>query len=85
MRTTVNIDDHLLEWAKEVAKVRDMSLGELVDQALQRLLTDPLPADGPELPVFEGEDRGLHPGIDPTSNRSLFDAADDLAAVLRLR
>jgi len=30
----------------------------------------------PRLPVYRGKG-GLLPGIDPTSNRSLFDAADN--------
>ena len=79
VRTTVNIDDRLLEWAKDVAKERDVTLGDLVDEALQRLLMDPRRDEGPELPVFQGEDLGMHPGIDPSSNRSIFDAMDDPA------
>ena len=76
MRTTVNIDDRLLEWAKDVAREREVTLGDLVDEALQRLLMDPLHDEGPDLPVFNG-DRGVMPGIDLTSNRSMFDAMDD--------
>ena len=76
MRTTVNIDDRLLEWAKDVARQRDLTLGDLLDEALQRLLMQPLHEDGPPLPVFQGE-RGVMPGIDLDSNRSMFDALDD--------
>ena len=77
MRTTVNIDDRLLEWAKGVAKEREVSLGDLVDEALQRLLMTPRDTEGPDLPVFQGGG-GVMPGVDLTSNRSMFDAADDL-------
>ena len=76
MRTTVNIDDRLLEWAKEVAKERSVSLGDLVDEALQRLLMTPHQDEGPELPVFQGGG-DVMPGIDLSSNRSMFDAMDD--------
>jgi hypothetical protein len=78
MRTTVNIDDRLLEWAKEVAKERAVTLGDLVDEALQRLLMTPHPEEGPELPVFPGGGEVL-PGVDLTSNRSMFEALDDPA------
>ena len=77
MRTTVNIDDRLLEWAKEAARERRLTLGELVDEALQRLLMQPAAESDPDLPVFQG-DRGVMPGIDLSSNRSMFDAMDDL-------
>ncbi len=80
VRTTVNIDDRLLEWAKDVARQREMTLGDVLEEALQRLLMQPPHQDGPPLPVFEGKDRGMQPGIDPSSNRSMFDAMDDPTA-----
>jgi hypothetical protein len=79
VRTTVNIDDRLLEWAKDVAKEREITLGDLLDQALQRLLLEPLDDDdGPELPVFQGGGEVM-PGVDLSSNASMFDAMDDPA------
>ena len=62
-----------------MAREREVTLGDLVDEALQRLLMQPPHNDGPPLPVFQGEDLGLHPGIDPSSNRSMFEAADNPA------
>jgi hypothetical protein len=78
VRTTVNIDDRLLEWAKDVAKERKVTLGDLLDEALQQLLTDPLHDEGPELPVFQGGG-DVMAGVDLNSNRSMFDALDDPA------
>ena len=78
MRTTVNIDDRLLEWAKDVAREREVTLGDLLDEALQRLLMAPLHDEGTDLPVFQGGG-GVMPGIDLSSNRSMFDAMDDPA------
>lgn len=78
MRTTVNIDDHLLEWAKSIARGRQLTLGAVIDEALQRHCSDPLGAAEPELPVFQGPDLGMQAGIDPNSNRAMLDAADDL-------
>jgi hypothetical protein len=78
VRTTVNIDDRLLEWAKDVARQRELTLGDLLDEALQRLLMAPLHDEGPDLPVFQGGG-GVMPGIDLSSNQSMFDALDDPA------
>jgi hypothetical protein len=76
VRTTVNIDAQLLDWAKDVARQRNVTLGDLFDEALERHLARPLHTDGPELPIFQGES-GVMPGVDLNSNRSMFDALDD--------
>jgi hypothetical protein len=78
----VNIDDRLLEWAKDVARREGVTLGDVVEEALQRHLTHPQKGVGPPLPVFQGE-QGVRPGIDLDSNRSMFEALDDPADVLR--
>jgi Ribbon-helix-helix protein, copG family len=75
VRTTVTIDDHLLERAKERARERGLTLGDVVEASLLRYLALPAPSPGPPLPVFQGGG-GLLPGIDPSSNASMFDAAD---------
>ncbi len=74
----MNIDDRILEWAKDVARQRDLTLGEVVDEALQRLLMQPRAETGPPLPVFQGKS-GVRPGVDLTSNRSMYEAMDDPA------
>ena len=78
MRTTVNIDDGLLETAKRRAKESGLTLGDFINAALQYYagLEVPDPTTYPPLPVFR-RGKGLKPGIDPTSNESLFDAAGD--------
>lgn len=83
MRTTVNIDDKLLEFAKERAHERHLTLGQMVEEALQVYLMTPLVEEYPELPVFDGG--GYLPGIDPTSNRSLYDAMDEGEPLVKLR
>ncbi len=75
MRTTVTIDDRLLDRAKDRAAERGATLGEVVEASLQAFLAQPRPGPGPELPVFTGGG-GFLPGIDPTSNASMFEAAD---------
>lgn len=78
----MNIDDRLLEWAKELARQEGVTLGDVVEEALQRHLTTPLSHDGPPLPVFHPKNPGMLPGIDPSSNRSMFEALDDPADLL---
>lgn len=77
MRTTVAIDDELLESARRRAAARGKTLGQLVEDALRRELaaSDP-PAARPEVPVFRGG-TGAHPGIDLTSNRALHEVLDE--------
>lgn len=77
MRTTVAIDDEVLAAAKQRARDRDETLGQVVEAALRRALSDQgAPADSPAIPVFTGG-TGPRPGIDLTSNRALHEALDD--------
>jgi hypothetical protein len=77
MRTTLSISDELLTAAKRRARERGQTLGELVDEALQRELSDARPhGEAPPVPVFQGG-TGPRPGIDLSSNRGLLEALDD--------
>ena len=80
MKTTLDIQDDLLAEAKARAAHERSSLTALIEDGLRLRLRRPqrgTPANkAPHLPVYRGKG-GLLPGIDPTSNRSLFDAADD--------
>jgi hypothetical protein len=78
MKTTLNIDDRLLAEAKAAAAKEQSTLTRLVEEGLtlrlrkggsraRRGLRD--------LPIYLGKG-GLHTDIDPASNKSLFDAAD---------
>lgn len=78
MRTTVDLPDELLRRARQRAAEEDTTLTSLLADGL-RLRLDP--------PVISSQRRrrlpvsrlggGLHPWIDPASNASLLDAADD--------
>jgi Ribbon-helix-helix protein, copG family len=76
MRTTISVDDHLLEGARRRARERGQTLGQLIEDALRRELAPRDESVAPEVPVFRGKG-GLRPGIDPTSNRSLWEALDE--------
>ncbi len=81
MKTTLDIDDVLLRNAKVLAAQQGSSLTRLIEDGLRlRLSARPASVRGArvaKLPVSRGKG-GLRPGIDPTSNRSMFDAADDI-------
>lgn len=74
MRTTVNIEEHLLQQARELATRRRQSLGHVVDDALRVLLArDGASSATVELPAYGGS--GLRPGVD-------LEDKDALAALL---
>lgn len=66
VRTTVNIDDHLLAEAKVVAARSHRSLGAVIEDALRFLFTERAGEASPRprvvLPTDGGS--GLQPGID---------------------
>lgn len=75
MRTTLAIDDALLERAKKRASGRGITLGEYVSEAVREHLVRPEPAPiAVTLPVFDGG--GLRAGLDPSSNRALYEVLD---------
>jgi hypothetical protein len=77
MRTTVSISDDLLAAARHRARERGQTLGEVVEAALRRELSDAEPrGERPDVPVFRGGS-GPRPGIDLTSNRALLEALDE--------
>ena len=79
MRTTLDIDDRLLIRAKTAAVRRRTRLTRLSEEGLRHCLKKPATRPfGPfkPLPVFKGGS-GFRPGIDPLSNRSIYEAADD--------
>lgn len=73
MRTTVSIDDDLLDRAKELAVRRRTALSSLVEDGLRVLLARSENAEEPaaavELPVYGGS--GLQPGVDLEDKESL--------------
>lgn len=77
MRTTITIDDRLLELAKHRAHESHTTLGQVVEHALQRLLISEAPnVETPPISFIAGQG-GLGPGVDPRSNSSLYDAMDE--------
>ena len=78
MKTTLDIQDDLLARAKALAAHERSSLTALIEDGLRLRLRKPgrpESAKPPRLPIHRGKG-GLMPGVDPTSNRSMLEAAD---------
>ncbi|MDP3522373.1 MAG: DUF6364 family protein [Hydrogenophaga sp.] len=84
---TLSLDDEVVRQARIRAIQEGTSVSAQVRDFLQRYANGersdtllPLAASAlPPLRVFDGHS-GLAAGIDPTSNRSLLDAADELSS-----
>jgi hypothetical protein len=78
MKTTLDIDDAILIKAKATAAQERTTLTRLVEEGLSlRLRGEPRRKPGKiKLPLSPSRG-GLRPGIDPSSNRAMFDAADE--------
>ena len=79
MKTTLDIDNELLVKAKAVSARERKSLTALIEEGLRLRLRrrgSRRPALTPSLAIHHGKG-GLTAGVDPLSNRSMLDAADD--------
>lgn len=84
MRTTVAIDDNLLAAAKQRARQRGLTLGQLVEDALRLEAARAELPPGPPVPVLPGEG-GTLPGVDVTSNRDMHELLDEGLPFEKLR
>jgi hypothetical protein len=79
MTTTLDIRDDLLSQAKAQAARERTTLTRLIEEGLTLRLRSAKPqrvTELPPLPISKCTG-GMPPGLDPTSNKSLFDAADE--------
>jgi hypothetical protein len=79
MRTTIRLQDELLDAAKRRAAETGRTLTRFIEDALREALAErslPSSAQGRfEVRPFEG--RGLRPGVDLDSNAALLDVMED--------
>jgi hypothetical protein len=80
MKTTLDIDDALLAKAKAQSAREKKSLTCLIEEGLRLRLRKQDPQRAKQrrrkLPIYKGHG-GVAPGIDPTSNRAMLEAAGD--------
>lgn len=78
MRTTVRLDDALLERARKEAERRGVTLTALIEQGLELVLRKPLRREGRELvrlPVSRAAG-GTRAGVDLDNSAAVLDAMD---------
>lgn len=75
-RTTLRLDEHLLQQAKQIAIAEGKTLTAVIEEALRATVArhHAPPAHPVRLPVFTGE--GLRPGVDLDDSASLLDLMD---------
>ena len=79
MKTTLDLNDHLVAEAKAFAAEQRTSLTRLIEEGLQlRMRTKPgsKKRGAVRLPVFDGRS-GLVPGVNPLSNKAMLEAVGD--------
>ena len=78
MRTTITIEDSLLQKAKKISRERRCSLRQVIEDALRVAFAKghkARPAGAPKpLKTFNGS--GVQPGIDLSSSSALLDAME---------
>lgn len=85
MRTTVNIDEHLLAEAKLIAARTHQSIGSVLEEALRTFIDQQSRGgDVPSyaLPEFAYARSGLRPGVDLEDKEQMADLLDDDAHAL---
>lgn len=77
MRTTLTIQDALLRRAKQASLERNLTVGEVVEEALRLTLgaqAKGRPVQRRKLKTFCGD--GLQPGVDLTSSAALLEVME---------
>lgn len=80
MRTTLNLDDHLLTEAKRLAAERGTTLTAVMEDALRivvRRANEPKPRRRVELPTAGVPGAGFMPGVDISNNAALLDLMEE--------
>ena len=78
MRTTVSIEDSLLQKAKNIAHERGASLRQVIEDALRAAFAkrQKTTRSGPQRPLKTFKGTGVQPGIDLSSSSALLDAME---------
>jgi len=80
MRTTLNINEHLLGEAKLIAAREHRTIGSVVEEAIRRFIEDQAARPRPdtyELPKFRPDNPGLRPGVDLDDKELMADLLGD--------
>ena len=75
MRTTLDLDDHLLQKAKQHAREHGTTLTRLIEKGLSRVLYEPVPRKEPFQPLVVHGER-WDPPVDLSDRNALYDWLD---------
>jgi hypothetical protein len=88
MRTTLDLDDHLLTEAKKLAAERGTTLTAVMEDALRIVVhrvEKPEPRKRAKLPTFGVPGEGFMPGVDISDNAGLRELMDEGLPLHKLR
>lgn len=76
MRTTLNLDDQLLSYARHQAAEKRISLARVIEDALRESMAKPR-TKRETIRLITASGPGVKPGVDLDNGRSLVDIMDD--------
>lgn len=85
MRTTIRIDDDLYRAVKERAARSGRTVAAVLEDAVRVGLDPPQRSDAPRFVVQPNGAGGLRPGIDLSSNTTMYEALDEETPIDALR
>jgi len=77
MRTTLNLDDQLLDAARHLAIEENIPLARVIENALRECFSKPMPTHA-TVRLITASGMGVKHGIDLDNGRTLLDIMDDL-------
>ena len=83
MKTTLVLDDALVEQVRQRARERGVSMSSIVEEAIVRMLTEKATSDQPPLELPSFNSGGYL--VDITDRNAMYDALDDPAEMARYR
>jgi hypothetical protein len=85
VRTTIRIDDALYRAVKARAATAGRTVSAVLEDAIRIGLRDPGRADAPRFVVRPAGSGGLRPGVDLSSNPTVYEALDEDVEIDALR
>ena len=76
MRTTINLDDHLLVQIKEFAAKNGQTMTSVIEDALRRVVSPRETIGRKKIHLTTVNGKGIRPGIDLDDSASLLDFMD---------
>ena len=76
MRTTINLDDHLLKDLKQLAAKTGRTMTSIIEDAIRQAILPQKPVSRKRIRLTVVDGKGPRPGIDLDDSASLLDLVD---------